>query len=201
MDSDDEICPKSCRMYCRNRWNFGRPKFCDAKRIEDALDGLHGDELFNMAIQLMWEKSSYVREGQYDYVLAVQRAIITEKLEGKLLHHTLYSTVVEYDVRYTMLRYIIICSAELEPVNETIEKDDEEIKSLETLKEIVQWPEMYPLKEYTVACLVQQFTNSRLLFLLNKRSRRLRKVDFEKLIDKLNSADNLELLTLIHENL
>ena len=98
MDPDDEICEKSCRMYCRNRWNFGRPKFCDAKRIEDALDGLHGDELFNMAIRLMWEKSSYVREGQYDYVLAVQRAIITNKLEGKLSHHTLYSTVVECDV-------------------------------------------------------------------------------------------------------
>ena len=98
MDPDDEICKKSCRMYCRNRWNFGRPKFCDAKRIEDALNGLHGDELFNMAIRLMWEKSSYVREGQYDYVLAVQRAIITNKLEGKLLHHTLYSTVVEFDV-------------------------------------------------------------------------------------------------------
>ena len=88
MDLDDEICKKSCRMYCRNRWNFGRPKFCDAKRIENALNGLHGDELFNMAIRLMWEKSSYVREGQYDYVLAVQRAIITNKLEGKLLHHT-----------------------------------------------------------------------------------------------------------------
>ena len=55
MDPDDEICKKSCRMYCRNRWNFGRPKFCDAKRIEDALNGLHGDELFNMAIRLMWE--------------------------------------------------------------------------------------------------------------------------------------------------
>ena len=68
MDPDDEICNKSCRMYCRNRWNFGRPKFCDAKRIEDALNGLHGDELFNMAIRLMWEKSSYVREVlQYDY--------------------------------------------------------------------------------------------------------------------------------------
>ena len=85
MDSDDEICPKSCRMYCRNRWNFGRPKFCDAKRIKDALDGLHGAELFNMAKHLMLEKSSYVREGQYDYVLAVQRGIITNKLEGTLL--------------------------------------------------------------------------------------------------------------------
>ena len=84
MDPDDEICKKGCRMYCRDRWNFGRPKFCDVKRITEALDGLHQVELFNMAVKLMWEKSSYVREGQYDYVLAVQRGIITDKLEGKL---------------------------------------------------------------------------------------------------------------------
>ena len=84
--------------------------------------------------------------------------------------------------------YIILCSAELELIDETIEIDDEEIKSLETLKEIVQMPEKYPFKEYTVACLVQRFTNNRLLFLLNKPSARLRKVDFEKLIDKLSSG-------------
>ena len=84
--------------------------------------------------------------------------------------------------------YIILCSAELELIDETLEKDDEEIKSLETLKEIVQMPEKYPFKEYTVACLVQRLTNSRLLFLLNEGSARLRKIDFEKLIDKLSSA-------------
>ena len=90
--------------------------------------------------------------------------------------------------------YIILCSAELELIDETLEKDDEEIKSLETLKEIVHMPEQYPFKEYTVACLVQRFTNSRLLFLLNDGSARSRKVDFKTLIDKLGSADHLELL-------
>ena len=99
--------------------------------------------------------------------------------------------------------YVIlhVCSAEMELIDETIEKDDEEIKSLETLKEIVHMPEQYPFKEYTVACLVQRFTNSRLLFLLNDASARSRKVDFETLIDKLGSADHLELLTLINEKL
>ena len=86
-------------------------------------------------------------------------------------------------------------------IDETIKKDDEEIKSLETLKEIVHMPEQYSFKEYTVACLVQRFTNSRLLFLSNDGSARSRKVDFETLIDKMGSTDNLELLTLINEKL
>ena len=94
-----------------------------------------------------------------------------------------------------------VCSAEMKLIDETIEKDDVEIKSLETLEEIVHMPEHYSFKEYTVACLVQRFTNSRLLFLLNDGSARSRKIDFETLIDKLGSADHLELLTLINEKL
>ena len=82
-----------------------------------------------------------------------------------------------------------LCSAEVELIDETIEKKDEEIKSLETLKEIVKWPEMYPFKEYTVACLVQRLTNNRLLF-LSKEVNELKseKVHFEALIDKLGSG-------------
>lgn len=83
----------------------------------------------------------------------------------------------------------ILCSAELELIDQTIEIDDEEIKSLETLKEIVQMPEKYPFKEYTVACLVQRFTKSRPLFLSNEVDElKMGKVDFETLIDRLGSA-------------
>ena len=99
------------------------------------------------------------------------------------------------DVQYIMYRYFDLksqnnsCSAEIELIDETIEKDDEEIKGLETLQEIVKWPEMYPFKEYTVACLVLRFTNSRLLFLSNEVNElKMGKADFETLIDRLGSA-------------
>ena len=82
VEKDAEICKKGCPMYCRSRWNKGGPKFCDAKRIEEAMDGLHLEELHAMAIKMMWAKTSYCREGVYDFALAAQRRIIINKLEG-----------------------------------------------------------------------------------------------------------------------